>query len=174
MPDRDYATRKADALFMPQTECEYFSERQKVYECLCLTQCYCALEEKPCKFYRSKSKQTTHEPVAEGRATNAKVVSRATMMAMWREKQAGKSWSRIMDDYGISSRKLDNSRAYYGIPFGKRSPTAQTIPDEDLRAAVQMRGEGKDWKYISETLGYRTESIRDRLNRDAIKGIHYT
>lgn len=168
MADRALTTPKYAAKYTPQTECEYFSENYRSYECGALTQCYCALEEKPCKFYRGKTKQMPHTPLdAPVVSQKKRIISKSTMMAMQAEHEAGKPWTYLMQKYQVSNRQLTDARFYYGLSFETRKATARTLTEEQLAWAEKAHNDGLDWDSIATYLGFTKAAIQDKLRRNA-------
>ena len=171
-------TPKNKAVFEPQYECEFFSENHKSYECGALDQCYCCLEAKPCSFYKGSAPQTKHEgfyATNENGKGRKKVLPKATMMAMQADYDRGMSWKAISLKYNISTRQITDARAYYQMPFEKRRRNhMRVITDADLDWAVKAHDEdGMDWNLIAKKLGFTRAAIREKLRRDADRGIYH-
>lgn len=170
-------TPKAKAVFMPQYECEFFGENHKSYECGALDQCYCCLEQKPCSFYKGSAPQTKHigfSVTDEHAHGKKKVIPKSTMLAMQADYERGMSWKAISLKYGISRRQIDDARCYYQMPFQRTKRNGmRVISDEDLDWAVKAHEDGMDWIHISKKLGFTRAAIREKLRRDADRGIYH-
>lgn len=176
MADRKLTTPKVSAIFEPQTECEFFGENRQSYECRALIQCFCCLEEKPCAFYHGQKAQTKHEGFyatdkhSKGRK---KILPKSTMMAMQADFDKGMSWKAISEKFNISMRQIADARAYYQMPFQQVKHNMRRITDEDLNWAVRAHEDGMEWKYVAKKLGFTQAAIRERLRRDADRGVHH-
>jgi len=174
--DRKLTTPKSSATFEPQLECDHFNETRQSYECRILIQCFCALEQKPCRFYHGRTPQTKHEGFyatdkhGKGRK---KILPKATMMAMQADFDNGMSWRAISEKYNISIRQITDARAYYQMPFQQVKHNMRRITDEDLNWAVRAHEDGMEWQYVAKKLGFTQAAIRERLRRDADRGIYH-
>lgn len=170
-------TPKNKAVFEPQYECEFFSENHKSYECDALDQCYCCLEAKQCSFYKGAAPQTRHEgfpAVDEHGHGKKKVIPKPTMLAMQADYDRGMSWNAIAQKYNVSKRQLTDARTYYRMPFqtARRNHT-RVITDADLDWAVKALDNGMDWNHVAKKLGFTRAAIREKLRRDADRGIYH-
>ena len=170
-------TPKNKAVFEPQYECEFFSENHKSYECDALDRCYCCLEAKQCSFYHGQTPQTKHvgfyatDKQGKGRK---KVLPKATMMAMQADFDGGMSWNAIAQKYNVSKRQLTDARTYYRMPFQKvKRNHTRVITDDDLDWAVRAHEDGMDWNHVAKKLGFTRAAIREKLRRDADRGIYH-
>ena len=176
MADRKLTTPKADASFEPQLECDYFHENRQSYECSALIQCFCALEQKPCRFYHGRTPQTKHEgfyATDKHDKGRKKILPKATMMAMQADFDNGMSWRAISEKYNISTRQITDARAYYQMPFQQVKHNMRRITDADLNWAVRAYEDGMDWKRVAQKLGFTQAALRERLRRDADRGIYH-
>ena len=172
--ERALTTPKYAAQYAPQTECEYFSENYRSYECRALTQCYCCLEPTSCRFYRGEKAQMPHTPLdAPVVSQKKRIISKSTMMAMQAEHEAGKPWTYLMQKYQVSNRQLTDARIYYGMEFRSRGETRRALTDEQLAWAVRAHEDGMEWDAVAKKLGFTRGAIRDKLRRDASKGIYH-
>lgn len=174
MADRALTTPKYAAQFSPQTECEFFAENYRSYECGALTQCFCCLEAAPCRFYRGEKEQVPHAPLNTPTISQKKrIISKVTMMAMQAEHEAGKPWTQLQEKYGVSNRQLTDARNYYGLEFRSRGETRRALTDEQLDWAVRAHEDGMEWDAVAKKLGFTRGALRDKLRRDASKGIYH-
>ena len=177
MADRRLTTPKADAIFEPQIECNFFHEGHKSYECSALIQCFCCLEKKPCRFYKGSTPQTKHEgfPVLDEHGHGKKkVIPKPKMLAMQTDYERGMSWKAISLKYGISTRQINDARCYYQMPFeNRRRNHTRVITDDDLDWAVKAHEDGMDWNHVAKKLGFTRAAIREKLRRDADRGIYH-